>query len=184
MQRFVTRNRSVLVFLAKMTAVYAAWYVLYDLWLLPAGRLDAAVAHHAASLAGGLLDGFGLGPAVEGRVIRLPSGSGVWVADACTGLTVVGLFAGFVLAYPGRWRHRAWFLPLGVLAVHLANVVRIAFLAWFRDMQPGLFDPVHQWGGTPFFYAVVFALWMAWVRIGPSPAGEPEARSPAVAHAV
>lgn len=166
MSRSLSPHRSVLGVLAALVAVYAGWYVLYELWLLPDGRLDAVVAHHAARLAGGLLDGLGLDPAVTGRVIRLPSGAGVWVADDCTGLAVVGLYAGFVLAYPGRWLRRLWFLPLGALAVHLANVGRIAFLTWFVDVRPGLFDPVHQWGAQPFFYAVVFALWMAWVRIG------------------
>jgi hypothetical protein len=34
-------TRSVLLFLGKMLAAYLAWYALYDLWLLPDGRLDA-----------------------------------------------------------------------------------------------------------------------------------------------
>ncbi|MCS3937056.1 hypothetical protein GGP80_003064 [Salinibacter ruber] len=33
--------RSALRFLAKVLAVYVVWYVVYDLWLLPDGRLDA-----------------------------------------------------------------------------------------------------------------------------------------------
>lgn len=176
MPRSVSPQRPVFGVLAMLVAVYAGWYGLYELWLLPDGRLDSAVAHHAALLAGRLLDALGPGSVVDGRLVRLPSGSGVLVADACTGLAVVGLFAGFVLAYPGRWRDRAWFLPLGVLAVHLANAVRIAFLAWFVDVWPDLFVPVHQWGAQPFFYAVVFALWMAWVRLGPRPAETPTER--------
>ncbi len=175
-------HRPIAVFLAKMLAAYAAWFVLYDLWLLPAGLLDGWVGRSAAVLSGGLLDALGLDPTVDGRVIRLPSGSGVWVADACTGLATVGLFAGFVLAYPGSWRRRVWFLPLGVLVIHLANVVRIAGLAWLRDVEPALFDPVHQWGATPFFYAVVFGLWVVWVHYG-GPRPRPERASAAAARA-
>ena len=35
------RYEPVLRFLAKAVAIYGVWYVLYDLWLLPDGRLDA-----------------------------------------------------------------------------------------------------------------------------------------------
>lgn len=159
-------HRRVALFLGRMLAVYVAWFVLYDLWLLPAGHLDAAVGRSAAVLSGGVLDALGLEPVVDGRVIRFPSGSGVWVADACTGLATVGLFAGFVLAFPGSWRRRVVFIPVGIVLIHLANVLRIAFLAWLRDVNPDLFIPVHAWGSTPFFYAVVFGLWMVWVRWG------------------
>lgn len=173
MRAFRSKHAPVAVFLAKMLAAYVVWYVVYDLWLLPSGHLDAVVGRSAAVLSGSLLSVFGLDPTVEGRVILLPSGSGVWVADACTGLATVGLFAGFVLAFPGSWRRRAWFLPLGVAVIHLANVVRIAFLAWLRDVAPALFDPVHIWGGTPFFYAIVFGLWMVWAHYGtPRPAAD------------
>ena len=172
-------HRPVAVFLAKMLAAYVAWFVLYDLWLLPSGGLDGWVGRSAAVLSGGLLDALGFDPVVDGRVITFPSGAGVWVADACTGLATVGLFAGFVLAYPGSWARRAVFIPLGILAIHLANVVRIAGLAWLRDVNPDLFEPVHLWGGTPFFYAVVFGLWVLWVHHGAAPKREVAPKVPA-----
>lgn len=182
-------HRPIAAFLGRMLAAYLVWFIVYDLWLLPAGHLDAVVGRSAAVLSGGLLDALGLEPIVEGRVIRFPSGAGVWVADACTGLAMVGIFAGFVLAFPGRWRRRAIFIPVGIVVIHLANVLRIAFLAWLRDVNPDLFVPVHAWSGTPFFYAVVFGLWMVWVRWGGADgftkpghaAGEAVVGSPSVA---
>ena len=82
------------------------------------------------------------------------------------GLSTVGLFVGFVLAFPGGALRRALFVPLGVLAIHLANTGRIAALAWMNAAHPEVFDAAHEWGLLPFFYAVVFVLWMAWVRFG------------------
>lgn len=162
----LTRNRPLVIFLAKMLAFYAAWYVVYDLWLLPDGRLDAVVARHAAVLSGGLLNLLGLDAVVDGRVVLMASGKGVFVADDCTGLATIGLFLGFVVAFPGRWLRRALFIPAGIGLIHLANVGRIAFLTWFYASFPSFFDAVHQWGALPFFYAVVFVLWMVWVRVG------------------
>lgn len=178
----LTRHRPLLVFFAKMMAFYAAWYVVYDLWLLPDGRLDDLVASNIAVLSGGLLNLIGIEAIVDERVVMLLSGRGVFVADDCTGLATIGLFLGFVLAYPGRWQRRAVFVPVGILLIHLANVGRIAFLTWFHEAYPPYFDAVHERGILPFFYAVVFVLWMAWVRYGaaqsaasPDPAPQPVA---------
>jgi exosortase/archaeosortase family protein len=158
--------RPVAVFLAKMLAVYVVWYVVYDLWLLPDGRLDAVVSRNLAVLSGSALRLFGIDVFVEGRTVILASGRGLFVADDCTGLTTVGLFAGFVLAFPGSALRRALFIPAGAFAIHLANAGRLAFLAWLNGAWPEHFDAVHEWGILPFFYAVVFVLWMVWVRVG------------------
>ena len=50
---------------------------------------------------------------------------GLRVADGCNGLSVLGLFAGFVLAYPGSVVRRMLFIPLGVLVIYGVNVGRL-----------------------------------------------------------
>ena len=168
MRALAARYRPFAAFLGKLLAVYIVWYVVYDLWLLPDGRLDDAVARHVAALSGGLLHVLGVEVWVEGRTLFLSPVSGVFVADDCTGLTTIGLFVGFVLAYPGSMIRRTLFLPAGIVAIHLANAVRLAMLTWLKGAHPEYFDAVHQWGVPPFFYAVVFVLWMVWVRVGES----------------
>lgn len=166
MRALLASHRPIAAFLAKMLLAYAAWYVAYDLWLLPDGRLDAWVATNAALLSGGVLNLFGVEAFVDGRVVLLASGRGIEVVDNCTGLATIGLFVGFVLAFPGSGLRRVLFLPVGAAVIHFANVGRIAFLAWIHESHPTLFDAVHGWGVLPFFYAVVFALWMAWAHYG------------------
>ena len=171
--------RSVLRFLGKMLAAYVAWYTLYDLWLLPDGRLDAWVSHGVAAVSGGLLSGLGLDAAVSGRIVTLPGTAGVKIINGCNGIATLGLFVGFILAYPGRWARRAWFIPMGMAVIYLANVVRIALMALVQQYWPAAFDPLHGVGLTSFFYAVVFGLWVLWVRVG----GAPSASDVAVSRA-
>ncbi len=52
---FIQRDRTLLAFASKMALVYGLWFVLYDLWLAPDGRLDAWLAEGTASLSSRLL---------------------------------------------------------------------------------------------------------------------------------
>jgi len=162
-------TRSVLLFLSKMLAAYLAWYALYDLWLLPDGRLDAWVSHSVADLSGGLLALLGIDPMVQARTVALPGVPGVRIADGCNGLSTIGLFVGFVLAYPGRWRRRLVFLPLGMAAIYATNVGRIAVMAVVQKHWPAAFGPLHGFGLTTIFYVVIFGLWVLWANYGGTP---------------
>ena len=169
-------NRSVLEFLGKMLAAYGLWYLLYDLWLLPDGRLDAWISGSVAEVSGGLLAALGVDPAVQARVVALPGVPGVRIADGCNGLSTIGLFVGFVVAYPGRWTRRLAFIPLGMAAIYATNVARVAAMAVVQKHWPAAFDPLHGFGLTTIFYVVVFGLWVLCATYGGAEA--PEASEP------
>ena len=162
---FISRYRTALVFGAKMLAVYVVWYVVYDLYLLPDGRVDAWLSYVVAEQATALLAAGGWAPLLEGRVVRLEDAAGVLVQNGCNGLSCIGLFAGFVLSYPGRLLRRALFIPAGVLVIHLTNVTRVAALPVLQVHWTHGFDVLHGLG-TYLFYAVIFCLWVAWMHLG------------------
>ena len=170
--------RSVLHFLGKMLAAYVAWYVLYDLWLLPDGRLDAWVSHSVADVSGALLSLLGFAPDVAGRVVALPDTAGVRIVNGCNGLSTIGLFVGFILAYPGDWTRRTWFIPLGAAVIYAANVGRITLLATLQRYLPDAFAWIHGLGAPAFFYLIVFGLWVLWVNYGDPVAVQPSDETP------
>jgi len=149
-----------------MLAAYTVWYVLYDLWLLPDGRLDAWVSQSVASVSGGLLSLLGLEVTVAERTVALSASAGVKIVNGCNGLSTIGLFVGFVLAYPGRAWRRLAFVPLGIAVICTSNVVRIVVLAVTQRHWPPMFESLHEFGLTTIFYAVVFGLWVLWARYG------------------
>lgn len=159
-------NRRIALFLGKILAFYAIWYVLYDLWLLPDGSLDRWLSLNVASVAGTLIEGLGFEPLVDGRVISLANTRGISIANGCNGLSTLGLFVGFVLAYPGSNRRRLWFLPLGIAVVYVTNVARVIAMLFAQKYWPAAFDPLHGFGLTTIFYVVVFGLWVAWANYG------------------
>ncbi|MCS4136414.1 exosortase/archaeosortase [Salinibacter ruber] len=77
-------------------------------------------------MSGTLLSGVGHDASALGRSVTMPGISGVRVADGCNGLATIGLFVGFVVAYPGRfWRRLALTPPLGILVIYATNVGRV-----------------------------------------------------------
>ena len=183
MKDFLRSNRQLWVFAAKVLAVYGLWYVVYDLWLLPDGRLDTWLSTNVAWVSGQVLSGLGFEAMVSGRSLNLPGTVGVHVADGCNGLTTLGLFIGFVVAYPGKTWRRCLFIPAGMLAIYLTNVTRVATMLVVQKYLPVAFDPLHSFGLTTIFYVVVFALWVVWANVGG--AGEPkqQERAPALSAA-
>nr|WP_272505128.1 archaeosortase/exosortase family protein [Salinibacter ruber] len=161
--------RSVLLFLAKVLAVYVVWYVVCDLWLLPDGRLDAWLSQHVAGVSGTLLSGLGHDASALGRSVTMPGISGVRIADGCNGLATIGLFVGFMVAYPGRFWRRLAFLPLGILVIYATNVGRVVAMVLTQKYWPAAFDPLHGFGLTTIFHVVVFGLWVVWANYGGTP---------------
>ena len=162
----LSRYGPVLRFLAKAVAIYGVWYVFYDLWLLPDGRLDAWVSQTVVHAGHFVLSGFGIDAAVNGRTIELARASGIRIVDGCNGISTIGLFAGFVFAFPGTARRRALFLPLGIAVIYVANVVRVSLLAGLQVHWPTAFESVHSLGAPAFFHLIVFGLWVLWANYG------------------
>lgn len=162
-------TRRIASFVGKVLAFYGLWYVLYDLWLLPDGTVDQWLSLNVASVSGAILDGLGFDATTDGRGLALPGVAGIWIANGCNGLSTLGLFVGFVLAYPGSHWRRAWFIPLGVLAIYATNVIRVVVMLLSQKYWPAAFEPLHGFGLTTIFYVVVFALWVAWANYGGAP---------------
>jgi len=144
--------------------IYLIWFVLYDLWLLPDGRVDAALSVFVADASATILRLLGSTVFQEGRVIGLEGYRGLYVENGCNGLSTLGLFLGFILAYPGTNRQRAWFIPAGIGVIVVINILRIVVLAGVQAQFPAFFDTIHAYAVAPF-YLVVFGLWVLWARI-------------------
>ena len=164
----LSTHRALAVFLAKMAAVYAVWFVVYDLWLLPDGRLDEALSLFVADRTGAVLAPFYDTAVVDGRTVWATPTAGVVIENGCNGLAALSLFVGFVVAYPGTWARRALFIPLGLLAIVVVNVARCAILLVVSDLWPAMFGAAHAFHALFVFYVAIFALWVVWANWGGS----------------
>jgi exosortase/archaeosortase family protein len=188
-QSLFSTHRTLSVFLLKMAAIYAVWFVVYDLWLLPDGRLDAWLSTSVASWTGAVLRPFYDTVVVDGRTVWATPTAGVIIENGCNGLSALSLFVGFIVAYPGTWARRALFVPLGLVAIVVTNIVRCASLLVISDRWPSIFGEVHGLHALFVFYLVIFGLWVLWANYGgaddarPAPPAAPPTGTPALAGA-
>jgi exosortase family protein XrtF len=98
------------------------------------------------------------------RTIGIQGTHGLWIGDPCNGLTLFALFSLFIAAYPGKWKHKLWFIPLGVTLIHFMNVIRITALCIITLKSPQWLNFNHTYLFQTLMYLFIFALWYVWIR--------------------
>ena len=108
----------------------------------------------------------------QGRAATLLSGLPALPVDvtlACSGMDLMALCLGAVLAYPARWRARVAGAAAGVLLILLLNTLRIATLG-LAATSPAWFAALHLyvWPAVLVLAVAGYVLW--WMRLSETPA--------------
>lgn len=86
----------------------------------------------------------------------------VAVNSSCSGLKQFYQWFFLMALFPGPWKQKVWFIPTGLLIVHLVNVFRIISMVFVTIYLSQYWDFIHDWILRPFFYVVMFLLWVWW----------------------
>lgn len=159
-----------LFFLFKALILYILWYFVYELWLNPSGVVDSWIINNLVHSGEFILTKLGYTLIPEPflkeniRTLGIDGTHGLWIGDPCNGLTLFALFSGFVIAYPGPLKRKLWFIPLGILSIHLINLLRIIALVFITLYWPEYLELNHTYTFTILVYSYVFFLWMIWAN--------------------
>jgi len=157
-------------FLLLASSLYAAWHLLYHGYLHDETRIDRLVIDNLIDLSAFALEsmGYELIPeppeAEQIRTVGIDGTYGLWIGDPCNGIVLFALFFIYILCYPGPWRHKAWFIPFGLLTIHLVNVIRIVALCIIVTYDYAYLDFNHNYTFTVVVYGYMFLLWIWWSR--------------------
>jgi len=88
----------------------------------------------------------------------------VGVNESCSGLKQFYQIAVLFILFPGPWKHKLWYIPFGFIVMYITNVLRIVILSLVVLWKPQYWDFTHDWILRPFFYVVIFILWVIWVE--------------------
>ncbi len=86
------------------------------------------------------------------------------ITHGCSGLKQILQFALLMMIFPGPWKQKLWYIPMGIFIVHLTNLFRIIGLAEVLVILPDYWKFSHDYIFRPFFYVVIFSLWVIWVE--------------------
>lgn len=90
--------------------------------------------------------------------------SHVTVAPECTSLKQWLHWLFLMLIFPGPWKHKAWYIPLGLVIVEFINVARVVGISLFLIRFPHDFEFAHDYVFKTLFYVVIFLMWVVWVE--------------------
>ncbi|MFL5763717.1 MAG: exosortase X [Bacteroidia bacterium] len=152
-------------FLLIIFSLYISWYLVYDLWLHPDERFDLFIVDLTLSMAKWILEAMGyLVFTGADRLIGIDGASGLWMGDNCNGITLFALFTCFIIAYKGRIRYKLFFIPAGIILIHLLNVLRVVILAILDTHSRAWTEFNHAYTFNIVILGFIFWLWMIWVN--------------------
>jgi exosortase family protein XrtF len=82
------------------------------------------------------------------------------IADECNGLELFVLYFGFLIAMPATIRRKLYFGLLGILIIHLVNVLRCVGLGLLLMNWDTYFDIAHHYIFKIMVYSTIFILWV------------------------
>jgi exosortase/archaeosortase family protein len=153
-------------FLFKALGLYILWYIVYELWLHPIEKLDIAVIKLTLKCSTAILNIAGYHTfSGSDRLMGIDGTNGLWMGDNCDSVELCALFAGFILAFPGNWVKKSWYIPIGLTAIFLLNVVRMILLAIIqKNMAEKWLKFNHTYTFTIIVYLFIFLLWYYWIK--------------------
>jgi exosortase/archaeosortase family protein len=100
----------------------------------------------------------------EPHIIITKNGIRLFLGESAAGLKQMCQFAILILFFTGPWKQKAWFIPLGIIILHLTNVFRIICLVVIAMHWPQQLEYAHDNWLRILYYIVIFGLWLVWVE--------------------
>jgi len=76
--------------------------------------------------------------------LTYPNGNGVKIIWGCTGIKQSFIFLIIMFLARGKWKHKCWFILVGVLCCYIINILRIAAITLIVKNHQELFEFYHS----------------------------------------
>ncbi|MBQ7449059.1 MAG: exosortase/archaeosortase family protein [Paludibacteraceae bacterium] len=90
------------------------------------------------------------------------SSYGSHTAWTCTAVKQSFIWICIIIFSRGSWKHKLWYIPLGILCFHIINIIRLCILTYIVGYQHELFDLFHLYILKYMFYFLMFLIWVLW----------------------
>lgn len=168
-------------FLIRIAVLFAGWKLLYLFILIPAEVPDAWLVKKLGSGTASVLNVFyettefkavattrekiyGTDAVnVTFSNVQKAGKKLIGIYQACNGLELMILYAGFIIAFSGSWRQKLLFIVAGLIGLYIINVLRLVMLGYICIEHPAHFQFAHKYLFNLIVYAFTFLLWVWYV---------------------
>lgn len=98
------------------------------------------------------------------NIVYIQGSEGVRIIPPCLAVSLMALFAGFIICYPGEKRSKFWYIPLGIILIMLTNILRITAMALLSYHAPEMLNFYHRYVFKFFIHGFILLLWIIWIR--------------------
>lgn len=133
--------------------------------LIKSIKLDSELTNLMIFTTEGLLNIFGFATSSNGNFLTIIGAPGVTFAYGCLGFRELSFFIVFIIFQSGEFKHKAWYIPSGIVLLILLNVIRVVIIVWQQYLNPDSFQFVHDTVSPIIMYPAIFFLWIFWVNI-------------------
>jgi exosortase family protein XrtF len=173
--------KEIRVFLQRALIIFILWKLVYHLFLFNGRIIDRPLTDWSAKGAEQLMQwvypGTRLQVAEECKpnpelnnelscmhFLWLNGKKVVGIADGCNALELYVLYIGFLFAYPVGIKRTGLFILAGVPLIYIANIVRLAVLAYMNMHRISAVSIAHHYVFKLVVYALIFGLWVLFIR--------------------
>jgi len=96
------------------------------------------------------------------NTITFQSGSWMAINTSCSGFKQILQAFFLFLLFPGKIKHKLWFIPLAIGLMHIANIIRLTGVALTMYYHPEWWKFSHDYIFRGVFYLILFLLWVWW----------------------
>jgi exosortase family protein XrtF len=165
----INEFKPALRFLGVFVGIYLTLNLLYGWWVTIYEEADPAtvlVTQQSAALLNLLGEETYTKPKFNTPTVSILNGSRIVVNvfEGCNGINVAIVFLAFIIAFGGYLKKMLWFIPLGLVIIHVANLLRISGLYLIAEYFHQYFYYIHKYMFTASIYLIVFFLWWWWIE--------------------
>ena len=97
-------------------------------------------------------------------IVMVKPNASITVQNYCLGLDVMALFTMLIIAYPGPWKKKLLFIPIGIIGVFIINQLRIMAIGiCFVDFIEYAWFDNHLYFNVAA-YSFIFLFFVGWVN--------------------
>jgi exosortase/archaeosortase family protein len=110
-----------------------------------------------------LLNILGYEVEISGKAFNIVGTAGVYLDKGCLARNLMGLFTGFVIAYPGLVKIKLWFIPSGLIVINILNIIRLSAIAILTECCPEKVEFNHHYVFKIVVFSCILLMWYIWI---------------------